>query len=158
MKGSKPNDSYLSAMRAESSGKFAAQRRHSIAIIDPDAAIAAEVRELLETLHIDVRIYDSAEAYLQCVGTRPAGCVITEVELPGLSGLELLRQLRERQPGLPVIVLSGEADVPMAVRAMRDGATDFIEKPDVRLALLRRVTQLMRSQPECYDTFGDDLH
>jgi FixJ family two-component response regulator len=157
VKGSKPNDSFLSAARAEKSGKFAA-RRHSVAIIDPDVAIAAAVRELLETLSIDVRVYDSAEAYLQCVGTRPAGCVITAAELPGLSGLELLRQLRERQPGLPVIVLSGEADVPTAVSAMRDGATDFIEKPDVRLALMRRVTQLMRSQPERYETFGDDLH
>jgi two-component system, LuxR family, response regulator FixJ len=87
-----------------------------------------------------VRTYDSAASFLDAAPTIAAGCIITDVRMPGLSGIDLLRRLQEMQIGLPVIVITGHGDVPLAVEAMKCGAIDFLEKPfddDVLLTSVR---------------------
>lgn len=121
------------------------RRKPVIAIVDNDAAMRDSLRALLRSLDVDVETFDSAESFLGGAGARGPRCLITELALPGMSGLDLLRRLRESGDEMPVILLAGDSDVPTAVAAMREGAADFIEKPHVDAAVLRRVTQLLRS-------------
>jgi two-component system response regulator FixJ len=95
---------------------------------------------LLRSAGLSVRTYDSATSFLDVAPKIGAGCVITDVRMPGLTGIDLLRRLQEMQIGLPVIVITGHGDVPLAVEAMKCGAVDFLEKPfddDVLLASVR---------------------
>jgi two-component system response regulator FixJ len=98
-------------------------------VIDDDEAARESLAFLLESAKIPVRSYDSAEAFLHSLSTLQGGCIITDLKMPGLSGIELLRKLRELDVELPVIMLTGHGDVPLAVEAMRSGAVDFLEKP-----------------------------
>lgn len=98
---------------------------------------------MLSALDIDVSDYDSAESYL-AASTQGTRCLITDFELPGMSGLELLRYLRAHGVMSPTIVLGEDSDVPTAVAAIREGATDFIEMPCAELAIAQRVAQLLR--------------
>jgi FixJ family two-component response regulator len=116
--------------------------RPLIAVIEADATDRRTLCNLLSSLQVDVRGYDSAESYLS--SDRSAlDCLITDVELPGMSGLELLRLLRSRGVPDPVILLGAEEDVRAAVTAMREGAIDFIEKSNVDLAILRCVSNVI---------------
>ena len=98
---------------------------------------------MLQPVGVDVMTYDSAESYLLS-GAKHVGCLIVDLLLPGMSGLELLRRLRSAGNDIPVILLADESDVPTAVAAMREGATDFIEKPYVNVAVLKQVQKLLR--------------
>ena len=98
-------------------------------VIDDDEAMRQSLAFLLEAVGMEVQTYESAVAFLEVAPAVKAGCVITDVRMPGLSGVELLRQLRERKLGIPVIVITGHGDVPLAVEAMKIGAMDFLEKP-----------------------------
>jgi two-component system response regulator FixJ len=108
-------------------------------VVDDDDAARESLRFLLESAHFVVRAYASAPAFLGTLSAADAGCVITDVKMPEMDGLELVRQARRRNPGLPVIVITGHADVPLAVEAMKAGAVDFIEKPYDGEILLRSV-------------------
>src|SRR4029078_908507 len=77
----------------------------------------------------NVRVFDSALAFLNELANLDAGCVVTDVRMPGIDGMELLRQLNSGSRKLPVIVMTGHGDVPLAVEAMKLGALDFLEKP-----------------------------
>ena len=98
-------------------------------VVDDDASVRESLTMLLESAGFSVRAYDSAPAFLVAASDRRAGCVLTDVQMPGLDGLELQRQLAERGIRLPVIVMTGHGDVPIAVEALKAGATDFLEKP-----------------------------
>ena len=98
-------------------------------VIDDDEAMRQSLAFLLGTVGLEVQTYESAVAFLEVAPTVKAGCVITDVRMPGLSGVDLLRQLRERKLGIPVIVITGHGDVALAVEAMKIGAMDFLEKP-----------------------------
>jgi two-component system response regulator FixJ len=98
-------------------------------VIDDDEAARDSLAFLLRTADINVQTYDSAPAFLKALPGIRAGCVITDVRMPEMSGVDLLRRLKEMEVGLPVIVITGHGDVPLAVEAMRLGATDFLEKP-----------------------------
>jgi len=98
-------------------------------VIDDDEAMRQSLAFLLEAAGMEVQTYESAVAFLEVAPTVKAGCVITDVRMPGLSGVDLLRQLRERKLGIPVIVITGHGDVALAVEAMKIGAVDFLEKP-----------------------------
>jgi two-component system response regulator FixJ len=98
-------------------------------IIDDDAPLRDSLAFLLAAAGLAVRTFESAQAFLQELAGIEAGCVITDIRMPGIDGLELLRLLQEMGKGLPVIVMTGHGDVPLAVRAMRLGAADFVEKP-----------------------------
>jgi FixJ family two-component response regulator len=116
-----------------------------VGVIDPDPVARSGLRTLLNGLGIDVSTFDSAESYLLAANGRHVGCLIVELLLPGMSGLELLRRLRSAGNDVPVILLADESDVPTAVAAIREGATDFIEKPYVDVAVVRQVQKLLHS-------------
>lgn len=98
-------------------------------VVDDDLEVRQSLSFLLATAGLAVRLHESATAFLDAVGDVPAGCVVTDVRMPGIDGIEFLRRLRARGSPVPVIVMTGHADVPLAVEAMKEGAADFIEKP-----------------------------
>ena len=119
----------------------------TVYVVDADTAVQEGLKALFAALPNPVRVYASAEAFLADLPAVPSGCLIVELNLPGIDGLELLEQLRQRGIQLPVIMLATSSDVPTAVRAMRGGALDFIDKPFVDRVLLSRVRQVMAKTP-----------
>jgi two-component system, LuxR family, response regulator FixJ len=116
-------------------------------VIDDDEAVRQSIEFLLRTSGVTARTYDSASAFLDVLPTIESGCIITDVRMPGISGIDLLRHLGEMQIRIPVIVITGHGDVPLAVEAMKSGAVDFLEKPFEDELLLRSVrSALNRSQ------------
>jgi len=119
-------------------------------VIDYDEAMRESLAFLLSAVGLEVRTYESALGFLDVAPNAEAGCVITDVRMPGLSGVDLLRRLRELKLGIPVIVITGHGDVPLAVEAMKIGALDFLEKPfddEVLLASVRSaLNQLNQDQ------------
>lgn len=112
----------------------------TVILIDDDTAIRESVGFLLSSVQIEVVSYSSAIEFLERGGDETkASCLLLDVRMAGMSGLELLDELATRRYETPVIVLTGHADVPMAVRAMKAGAFDFIEKPFNQQALLEQV-------------------
>ena len=101
----------------------------SVALIEDDEEVRRANAQSLELAGFEVQGFASAEIALAALGPQFPGVVVTDVRLPGLNGLELLRRLMERDPDLPVILITGHGDIPMAVEAMREGAYDFFEKP-----------------------------
>src|SRR5437588_7004966 len=98
-------------------------------VIDDDEAVRQSIEFLLRSAKIDVKVYESAAAFLGGVPDISSGCIVTDVRMPDMSGIDLLRRLKELRVPLPVIVITGHGDVPLAVEAMKAGAADFIEKP-----------------------------
>ncbi len=119
-----------------------------VGVIDPDPVARNGLRALLQRIGVDVSTYDSAESYLLAASGRHLACLIVDLLLPGMSGLEFLRRLRSAGNDVPVILLADESDVPTAVAAMREGATDFIEKPYVDVAVLKQVQKLLHRPPD----------
>jgi two-component system response regulator FixJ len=125
-------------------------------VVDDDLAVRQSLGFLLASDGLPVRLHESASAFLETVREAPAGCILTDVRMPGLDGIAFLRRLRERGFRLPVIVMTGHADVPLAVEAMKEGAADFVEKPfdderilaTVRAALAREERSAERSALE----------
>ena len=116
-------------------------------VVDQDPAVCDSLCLLLTTAGLDSEAYESAESFLERFDPARPGCLVTEVELPGLSGLDLLDRLRERLVDLPAVMLAGRGHVAQAVRAMRSGAVDFLEKPFVDRVLLKRVLQVLGTKP-----------
>jgi len=109
-------------------------------VIDDDQAVRESIEFLLRSAQLTVKTYETASAFLAVAPTVGSGCIITDVRMPGISGIDLLRRLKEMGIRLPVIVITGHGDVPLAVEAMKFGALDFLEKPfddDVLLASVR---------------------
>jgi two-component system response regulator FixJ len=109
-------------------------------LIEDDEGVRQGLAFLLTASGFAVRVYESAVAFLEALPSVQPGCIVTDVRMPGIDGLELQRQLNDRQIGLPVIVMTGHGDVPLAVEAMKAGAVDFLEKPfndEVLLSAIR---------------------
>jgi two-component system response regulator FixJ len=115
-------------------------------VIDDDDAVRESLSFLLKTSGLAVRTYENATAFLRDDPKAKSGCIVTDVRMPDISGLDLLRRLRELHVGLPVIVITGHGDVPLAVEAMKAGALDFLEKPFDDDALLTSVNAALRHQ------------
>lgn len=115
------------------------EKTHTIYIIDDDNEVCEALRWLLESVQFMVQTYKDAYSFLETYDNKKQGCLIMDVRLPGMSGLELLDQLRQQKCPLPVIVISGHGDITMAVRAMKLGAKDFILKPFNDQCLLEAV-------------------
>lgn len=104
-------------------------------IIDDQESIRHALGEMLDVFGYRVETYETADSFLSRCDSSRAGCVVADVRMPGMSGIELVEELTRRRSALPVVLISGHADVPMAVAAIKAGAEDFIEKPvdDVQL-------------------------
>lgn len=101
----------------------------TIALIEDDEAVLDSLRLLLEGHGMAVQCFDSAEGFLAAGADSSSACIVSDVRMPGMSGLDLQRELKARSCNVPVILITGHGDIAMAVSAMREGAYDFIEKP-----------------------------
>jgi two-component system response regulator FixJ len=121
-------------------------------LIDDDEAVRSSLSFVLEMAELPARTYSSALEFLDAVDSVTSGCIVTDVRMPEMSGLELVRRLKDRKMTLPVVVITGNGDVPLAVEAMRAGVIDFIEKPFDDEVLLRSVRLALDAANE------SDLH
>ena len=125
-------------------------------LIDDDEDVRRALAFLLGTAGLAVKVYESAILFLDSYNGSQTGCIVSDVRMPGMDGLQLLKRLKEMDVKLPVIVLTGHADVALAVEAMKAGAVDFIEKPfsdevllnAIQSALARRPSHLPRGNVE----------
>jgi two-component system response regulator FixJ len=115
-------------------------------VIDDDEAMRESLAFLLKSAKVDVETYPDAASFLDRLPGLKAGCVVTDVRMPGMSGIELLKRLRELNNSMPVIVITGHGDVPLAVEAMKLGAHDFLEKPFDDNLLLTTVHRALADQ------------
>ncbi len=114
-------------------------------LIDDDDAVRHSLAFVLTAAGHAVRVYELGSAFLAALQTLQPGCIVSDVRMPGVDGLELLRKLRELGVDMPVIIITGHADVPLAVEAMKAGASDFIEKPFDDETLLRAIHVALES-------------
>jgi two-component system, LuxR family, response regulator FixJ len=98
-------------------------------LIDDDDGVRQSLAFLLASAGLAVRVYESASAFIEALGTLQPGCIVSDVRMPGIDGLQLLHRLQALGVRSPVIIITGHADVSLAVEAMKAGAVDFIEKP-----------------------------
>lgn len=118
-----------------------AEAEAMVFVVDDDPAVRSSMSWLLESVDLPVTECASAQEFLDCYDPELPGCLILDVRLPGMSGLELQSELSKRGIEIPIVIVTGHAEVPMAVRAMKAGAVDFIEKPfsdQVLLDCIRR--------------------
>jgi two-component system response regulator DctR len=111
-------------------------QEQTVFIVDDDAAVRDSIKELVESVGLQAEGYDSALAFLDAFESQRPGCLVLDVRMAEMSGLVLQERLNELEASIPVILLTGHGDVPMAVQAMRSGAVDFIQKPYREQALL----------------------
>ena len=130
----------------------------SVYVVDGDPSVGESLRFLLRPLQVDVELFTTAEEALARIEDTLPLCLISEVYLPGMSGIELQRQLLTRRIALPVIMLATHADVPVAVEAMQLGALDFIEKPTIERVVLTRVREAMRRASRRPAQGGEETH
>src|SRR5919108_176076 len=124
------------------------QDHSCVFVVDDDRAMRESLHDLLGSMGLHVQTFASAHEFL--TSQRPDGpsCLVLDIQLPGLSGLELQQELAKGEVQMPIIFLTGHGDIPMTVRAMKAGAVDFLTKPFHDQALLNAVTQaLHRGRP-----------
>ncbi|MCK4341119.1 MAG: response regulator transcription factor [Phycisphaerae bacterium] len=115
----------------------------TVFVVDDDAALCEALQWLLESEGLPVKAYDSAEAFLAEYESGQPGCLVLDVRMRGMSGLELQSKLSEQDFAIPVIIITGHGDVPMAVRAVKAGALEFLEKPVHDQVLLEHIRQAL---------------
>lgn len=129
-------------------------------VVDDDDAVRESLSWLISSVDLNVKAYSSATAFLKDPDQIQSGCLITDIRMPGLSGLDLQNELKRRGIDIPVIVISGHGDVQTAVRAMKAGAFDFIEKPfndQLLLDLVHRAITHSLSSSEAHTRQADIL-
>ena len=115
------------------------QREPTVALVDDDQSVREALKWLIESVNLRVETYASATKFLELFDPAVPGCLILDVRMPGMSGLELQENLTAQKCGLPVVIITGHADVAMCVRAFEGGAFAFLEKPVNRQKLLEQV-------------------
>ena len=113
----------------------------TIFVIDDQESVRHALAEMLGVFGFEVETYDSATSFLRSLAAPRIGCIVTDVRMPGIDGIELVRELTRRSIDLPVVLISGHADVPMAVAGIKAGAEDFIEKPVDDRALVAAINR-----------------
>lgn len=117
-------------------------------VVDDDEAVRKSLQLLFRSVGIETELYESGDEFLDQFDSALDGCIVLDIRMPGLSGLEVQKQLAERGVEVPVIFITGHGDVPMAVEAMRLGAFDFVEKPFREQELMDRVAKALSSSEE----------
>ena len=120
------------------------QAKPLVHIVDDDSAIRDSLSLLMRSVGFESQTYSSAERFLDNADLESPGCLVVDVRMHGMSGLELQQVLNERGIKLPVIIITGHGDVPMAVQAMKAGAVDFLEKPYDNEVLINRIKQCLK--------------
>ena len=123
-------------------------REPTVYVVDDDPDMRDSLHWLMRTVGLEVQVFSSASAFLEDFDPDGPGCLVFDVRMPGTSGLELYEELVARGHGMPVIFITAYADVPMAVRALKSGAVEFVEKPFNRQALLDRVQRAIKDDAE----------
>jgi two-component system response regulator FixJ len=114
-------------------------------VVDDEKGLRSVIRGMLAGQAIDILEFESAEKFLVGYSERPAGCILLDIKLPGMNGLELLERISDLVPRNAVLMISGYADIPSAVRAVKMGAVDFIQKPFRKDELIALVTNALES-------------
>ena len=118
-------------------------KRGTVYVVDDDEAVRDSLQWLLEGKDYRVRCFDSAESFITRFDPREVACLIADIRMGGMSGMELQDRLLERQSPLPIVFITGHGDVPMAVESMKKGALDFIQKPFDETQLLNLVERML---------------
>lgn len=137
--GKGPVDEPSEVPRSADGGGEAASSDATVFVVDDDPSLLRLIRKLLETNHRKVETFASAAEFLDSYRPDRAGCLVLDVRMPGMSGLALQERLATDEIALPILIVTGYGDVPVAVRAMRKGAFDFIEKPFSGQILIDRI-------------------
>ncbi len=127
------------------------QSRPTVFVVDDDAAMRDSLRWLLESAQLSVQTFDSAEALLAVARPDACGCLVLDVQMPCLSGPELMDELKRRHVHLPILFLSGHGDIPTVVQAMKGGAVDFLQKPYDNALLLERIGKALTLDADSRD-------
>jgi FixJ family two-component response regulator len=130
-------------------------KKGNIYVVDDDEAVRDSLQWLLEGKDYRVRCFDSAESFLSRYDPREVACLLVDIRMPGLTGLELQDRLIERKSPLPIVFITGHGDVPMAVTTMKKGAMDFIPKPFKEEELLSVVERML---DQARGAFADYQH
>ncbi len=120
----------------------------TVFVVDDDIEFSESVRFLLTSVNLPVKLYHGAEAFLADIDADTKGCLLVDVRMPEISGLQLQHILREKNPDLPVIIMTAHGDIDMAVRAMKDGAMDFVQKPFNDQKLIDLLNNAMKLKAE----------
>lgn len=108
-------------------------------VVDDDQLVRESLEWLLESVNLKTQLFENGQAFLEGFQPNMPGCVLLDVRMPGINGMDLHQTIKQQDPNLPVIIVTGHADVPMAIRAMKEGAFDFIEKPYNDQHMLERI-------------------
>ncbi len=123
--------------------------KHNVYVVDDDQAVRDSLRWLIESVDLNVTTFSNGQELLDNFEEQEISCLVLDVRMPGISGLDLQQRLKKMGSGVPVIIVTGHADVPMAIQAMKAGAFDFIEKPYSDQLLLERI-QCAIEQDDCF--------
>ena len=112
-------------------------------IVEDDDAVRDSLQMMLDSVGRDTKVFGSADSFLSTYHPDMAGCIVLDIRMPGMNGMELQRKLNDINSILPIIFVTGHGDVPMAVEAMQQGAVDFVQKPYREQELLDKISQAM---------------
>ena len=124
---------------------------HTIFIVDDDEAVRGALEMLVKSVGLSAETFDSAIVFLDQYDPTKSGCLILDIRMPMMGGLELQQELRNRKSALPIIFITGHGDIPMAVKAVKEGAVDFISKPFRDQELLDCINRAIRDLDKQYD-------
>ncbi|MBZ0334083.1 response regulator FixJ [Marinobacter sp. AL4B] len=129
----------------------------TVYVVEDDEAVRDSLALLLKSDSKPVRTYENAGAFLKDYSEEMAGCIVLDIRMPGMDGMELQKKLNEKHSILPIIFVTGHGDVPMAVDAMKEGAVDFIQKPYREEALLEKIEAALEQDREQRKTLGERM-
>ncbi|PFG09328.1 MULTISPECIES: response regulator FixJ [unclassified Marinobacter] len=129
--------------------------QQTVYVVEDDEAVRDSLELLLQSDDKPVKTYDSATAFLKSYSDAMAGCIVLDIRMPGMDGMELQKKLNDKHSILPIIFVTGHGDVPMAVDAMKEGAIDFIQKPYREEALLEKIEAALVQDRQQRKTLGE---
>lgn len=129
--------------------------QQTVYVVEDDEAVRDSLELLLKSAQQLVSTYHTANAFLSDYSEKMAGCIVLDIRMPGMDGMELQKKLNDRHSILPIIFVTGHGDVPMAVDAMKEGAVDFIQKPYREEALLEKIEAALAQDREQRKTLGE---